>query len=626
MYNTFFGFREKPFKLVPNPDYLYLSKSHEDALAHLAYAVDQGDGFVVIIGEVGTGKTTLCRNFLEQLDSDTESAYIFNPRLDSTQLMSSICNEYGIKTSGRQDIKELLDKLNTYLIAQHRLDRKVVLLIDEAQGLSIESLEMVRLISNLETTRSKLLQIILVGQPELEQKLASHELRQLAQRISLNCQLKPLTASETDGYIRHRVNIAAVRPSEVFTTGACQKAYEYSGGVPRLINIICDRALLAAYSSNQSTIHGSLVQAVAAELDRRGHEIRPRSFPWRALWLAIAIVLLFAVSFWGIRSGILTRLMPGGASSRHDRNATQGIPQVRAYKVPAQPVEPPSEPEVAAQPVERPPEPEVAKQPVEPPSEPEVATQSAETSTVLEPDVAAANDAPQPAVESPPVRPVPQIQNFTTMSRHASRLRATALIFGMWQRPKPAPEQYPPDLPDADFFKISAFRNGLRVYVIENDWELIQRINLPAIVGVKQPGTDSKIYLALIGWDGQQVRLTGDQPDRMVAVDFDQLRAILDGPIYIVWKNTLGYDFIIGQGAKPEALLKVKKLLMRIGYEDILPTPVYDPPLHRSILDFQARHQINTDGLVGPLTKILLIREAGGIDVPLLNQHRRDGV
>lgn len=616
MYNAFFGFREKPFKLVPNPDYLYLSKSHEDALAHLAYAVDQGDGFVVIIGEVGTGKTTLCRNFLEQLGSDTESAYIFNPRLDSTQLMSSICNEYGIKTSGRQDIKELLDKLNTYLIAQHRLDRKVVLLIDEAQGLSIESLEMVRLISNLETTRSKLLQIILVGQPELEQKLESHELRQLAQRISLNCQLKPLTVSETDGYIRHRVGIAAVRPTEIFTAGACQRAYAYSKGVPRLINIVCDRALLAAYSCNQSTVNGNLMQTVTAELDRRGHEVQPRSFPWRMIWLAIAVVLVFAVSFWGIRSGVLTRLMPARTSGRNGRNVMQGVPQARAYKVPAQPVgtSPKPKPETAAQTVEMSPKPE-----------PEAEARPVETSHALDPDVAAASDAPQPTVESPPAMPVPQIQSFTTMSRHTSRLRATALVFGMWQRPQPAPEQYPPDLPDADFFRITAFRNGLRVYVIKDDWELIQRINLPAIVGVKQPGTDRKIYLALIGWDGRQVRLTGDQPDKMVAIDFNQLRTIHDGPIYIVWKNTLGYDFIIGQGAKPEALQRVKKLLMRIGYKDILPTPVYDPPLHKSILDFQARHQINTDGLVGPLTKIFLVREAGGIDIPLLNQRRRDG-
>lgn len=198
MYNTFFGFREKPFKLVPNPDFLYLSRSHQIALAHLTYAVDQGDGFVVITGEVGTGKTTLCRIFLERLDERTDSAYIFYPKLDSVQLLTAICNEFGIRTN-HTSVKPLLDVINGFLIMKNQEDRKVILLIDEAQNLSVENLEMVRMLSNLETTRSKLLQIILVGQPELGDKLDTYELRQLAQRISLSTYLSPLGQNETTG-------------------------------------------------------------------------------------------------------------------------------------------------------------------------------------------------------------------------------------------------------------------------------------------------------------------------------------------------------------------------------------------------------------------------------------------
>jgi len=200
MYNKFFGFKEKPFKLVPNPEYLFLSKSHEEALAHLSYAIYHGEGFVEIIGEVGTGKTTLCRVFLENLDKSIEAAYIFNPKLDALQLLKVINDEFGIDSSP-DNTKDLIDILNSFLIEKKSSGQKVLVLIDEAQNLSLEVLEQLRLLSNLETTREKLLQIILVGQPELGEMLASHKLRQLGQRITINCQLTPLSYAETRDYI-----------------------------------------------------------------------------------------------------------------------------------------------------------------------------------------------------------------------------------------------------------------------------------------------------------------------------------------------------------------------------------------------------------------------------------------
>jgi general secretion pathway protein A len=586
MYNTFFGFREKPFKLVPNPDYLYLSKSHEDALAHLTYALDQGDGFVVISGEVGTGKTTLCRNFLEQLDNHTESAYIFNPRLDSTQLLSSICNEYGIKTSGKHDIKELLDKLNTYLIAQHSMDRKVVLLIDEAQGLSVKSLEMVRLVSNLETTRSKLLQIILVGQPELEDKLASHELRQLAQRISLNCQLEPLTASETEGYIRHRVSIAAVRPVKIFSSNAARRAFEYAGGVPRLINIACDRALLSAYSQNQPKVNEAIMQTVIAELDRRGSQIKPRKIPVRLIWLSILILFLLATSYWGYQSGALSELFSRADPQKPAQTVSKIVPQARAYKVPSY---------------------------------------TAQTEKAPLPRESGQRTLPDAATESRDDHSLELTHILADLDRHTSRQRSLSFLFGMWQKPQAISDHMTSTMPDEEFFRIAARQNGMRSFPVNDDWDLVKRINLPAIVGLKQLRTGNTIFLPLIGWTDRQVRLVGDKLDSIIAIDIDELRAYLEGTAYILWRNILGYDFIIGWGADPDSLLKVKELLVRIGYSDVAPTPSYDPPMRKSILDFQVRHKLNADGLVGPLTKILLIREAGTIDVPLLNQGRGDG-
>ncbi|MEJ2099754.1 MAG: AAA family ATPase [Desulfobacterales bacterium] len=273
MYNTFFGFKEKPFKLVPNPAYFYLSKSHEEALAHLNYAISQGDGFVEITGEVGTGKTTLCRAFLENVNRTVEAAYIFNPKLGPKQLLRTINEEFGIKTNG-ENTKELIDALNLFLIQKKAAGKKVILLIDEAQNLNRNVLEQLRLLSNLETNRDKLLQIILVGQPELSEILNSHSLRQLGQRITLSYQLSPLTFNECKEYIQYRINIAARKTAIKFDRSAYRQIYKYSKGIPRLINIVCDRSLLTAFVLNQFNITAGIAKTSIKELANRGYTRR----------------------------------------------------------------------------------------------------------------------------------------------------------------------------------------------------------------------------------------------------------------------------------------------------------------------------------------------------------------
>ena len=269
MYNKFFGFKEKPFKLVPNPAYFYLSKSHEEALAHLNYAISQGDGFVEITGEVGTGKTTLCRAFLESLNGIVEAAYIFNPKLGPKQLLRTINQEFGIKSAG-DDTKELIDTLNAFLMQKKASGKKVILLIDEAQNLNRNVLEQLRLLSNLETNRDKLLQIVLVGQPELSAILNSYDLRQLGQRITLSYQLGPLTFNESKEYIQYRIGIAAKKTAIKFDRSAYRRIYKYSKGIPRLINIVCDRALLTAFVLNQFKITASITKTSIKELASRG--------------------------------------------------------------------------------------------------------------------------------------------------------------------------------------------------------------------------------------------------------------------------------------------------------------------------------------------------------------------
>ena len=273
MYNAYFGFKEKPFKLVPNPEYLFLSRSHEEALAHLNYAISQGGGFVEITGEVGTGKTTLCRAFLENLDENTVAAYIFNPKLGPKQLIKTINDEFGIHYDA-DNTKDLIDKLNAFLIQKKGERKRVIVLIDEAQNLSKVVLEQLRLLSNLETSREKLLQIILVGQPELAEMLDSHDLRQIGQRISLRYQITPLNFKDTRDYIQYRLNIASHKSTPVFEKGAYRHIYQYSRGIPRLINIACDRALLTAFSLNRPTVTGQLARHTIKEMTGRG---RPSS-------------------------------------------------------------------------------------------------------------------------------------------------------------------------------------------------------------------------------------------------------------------------------------------------------------------------------------------------------------
>jgi general secretion pathway protein A len=292
VYNNFFGFKERPFQLVPNPAYLFLSRSHEEAIAHLNYALSHGDGFVELTGEVGTGKTTLCRAFLEDLDKDSEVAYIFNPQLSQLELLKTINDEFGI-SSEADNTKDLIDTLNSFLMEKKSQKKNVILLVDEAQNLNKEVLEQLRLLSNLETNTSKLLQIILVGQPELQTILDSYDLRQLRQRITLSWYLTPLSRKETKAYIRHRVNIASKKTEDKFTQSAYDLIYKYSGGIPRLINIVCDRALLTAFGDNRRKVTGSIAGSAIRELKSRGGDIN--RFLTRGRLLTSFIVLFCLV-------------------------------------------------------------------------------------------------------------------------------------------------------------------------------------------------------------------------------------------------------------------------------------------------------------------------------------------
>ncbi len=295
MYNEYFGLEESPFSIAPDPRYLYMSEQHREALAHMVYGFNSDGGFVLLTGEVGTGKTTVCRCLLNQIPDTTAIAFILNPKMSVQELLATICDDFGILYSpDSTSIKVFVDLINTFLLDAHAGGRKVVLIIDEAQNLSAEVLEQLRLLTNLETSQRKLLQIILIGQPELRQKLSRPELRQLSQRIIARYHLGVLSRKEVSAYVSHRLSIAGIQ-DPLFPHSTIRKLYRISGGVPRLINVVCDRALLGTYTQSKQLVTPSTLKKAASEVLGEVQSGVSRSHRKTAAWI-LSVCILIIVS------------------------------------------------------------------------------------------------------------------------------------------------------------------------------------------------------------------------------------------------------------------------------------------------------------------------------------------
>ena len=300
MYHQYFGLTEAPFSIAVNPRYLFMSPRHRDALAHLLYGVGTGGGFILLTGEVGTGKTTINRCLLEQLPDDTDIAIVLNPALNAMELLATVCDELRIDyDQEKHTLKTLTDCLHRFLLDNHDRGRKTVLLIDEAQHLDFDVLEQIRLLTNLETNSEKLLQIILIGQPELAQMLARPELRQLNQRITARYNLEPLSREETGAYIRHRLQVAGMNPGqEVFPAAVVRGIHRYTRGIPRLVNVLCDRMMLGAYSRNLGRTDLAMLRVAAREV--MGEEAADTRLHSGRFWLLalVGAVLVGAAALW----------------------------------------------------------------------------------------------------------------------------------------------------------------------------------------------------------------------------------------------------------------------------------------------------------------------------------------
>ena len=291
MYLSYFGLTEKPFNITPDPRFLYLSEQHREALAHLLFSTDESSSFIVLTGEVGAGKTTLCRSMLEDGVEGNRFALILNPMQSPLELLASACDEFGIAYPADPGIKDLVDALNRWLLALNADNEQAILIIDEAQNLGFETLEQIRLLTNLETGSKKLLKIILIGQPELRQMLDRPELRQLSQRVTARYHLAPMTAPETAAYVRHRLEVAGAR-RPLFTAAALKRVHRLSGGIPRRINLIADRALTGAYARQRDIVDPRLVATAAREVSRGANAgATARPLPWFAIIAVVALAL-----------------------------------------------------------------------------------------------------------------------------------------------------------------------------------------------------------------------------------------------------------------------------------------------------------------------------------------------
>ena len=560
MYAKFFGLKQEPFSIAPDPRYLFMSERHREALAHLLYGVNGGGGFVLLSGEIGAGKTTVCRCFLEQIPRRCNVAYIFNPKLTVEELLSSICEEFRIpyehEGPGVPTAKDFVDALNEYLLKTHAVGQNNVLIIDEAQNLSADVLEQLRLLTNLETAERKLLQIILIGQPELREMLARPQLEQLAQRVIARFHLEALSEAETAQYIRHRLSVAGLSRAFPFERNALQRIHRLSRGVPRRINLLCDRALLGAYASSRPRVELDIVDKAAAEVFGPRESTVADRVPWRRVATAGAGVVAGAALF-----GLVSW-------------ATDG-----ASRKPA-------------------------------PIAPTVAQAASGSAAVSASTSAAAAKASSPvaAVAMPVSAPAPaaaaSAPSWIRTERDAWRELAQAwkLELGEGDPCGAAQKQ-----------QLQCFRTPATTLA------LIRQLGRPGFVKVHdlqgQPA-----YALLTGLTSQQATLRSGGVSQTVPLS--SLADSWRGDFATFWRSPPGYGRRPADGESGPAVewLAVKLAALR-GEAAPLPKPAMDAQLRSRIHAFQLSQGLDADGLPGPMTFMQLNR-ATGVDEPRLQTER----
>jgi general secretion pathway protein A len=554
MYHNFFGLSEQAFSIAVNPRYLYMSNQHREALAHLVYGIQVG-GFVLLTGEVGTGKTTIIRCLLEQLPETTDIAIVLNPMASAPELLGIICDELGVNyVEDRATTKDLIDALHKYLLTSHEKGRKTVLLIDEAQLLKPAVLEQIRLLTNLETTTEKLLQIILVGQPELKKLLARPSLRQLSQRITARFHLEALSLAETRAYIAHRLGIAGMPAHQnPFPPAIIKKVHEFSGGVPRLINVLCERMLLGAYGKNQSVIDNTVFRQAATEVSG---ELPPS--PWANL----------ALPRWhlGLVVGLMVLLL---ASFLLGRNTGTGEFLSAAQR---------QAPVVSLE------------QPI---AESSASSNSASSDIVV---------AETPAVDAPiATAETPVVAASVIWERDFNNAQQNLFKYLELSAADSA------CLPRAIY---ACERTQL------STWDELKDINRPAILG-SVTGDKKLAYTILVGLNEEQALVLLD--DQIQAVDWQTLASSWNGSVFYLWRRPPGFEAPLAPGNKGDAVIWLAQQFARLDNQETpLTRNIYNEAMRKRIEIFQTQHQLEADGIAGGQT-LRRLNEALGIDKLLMD-------
>jgi general secretion pathway protein A len=541
MYLQYFGLHENPFSIPPDPHYLYLSRGHQEALAHLQYGLGEAGGFVQLTGEVGTGKTLLVRTLVERLPEGVDVALILYPVLTVAEFIAAICDELRVPHPGEQaSLKQLIDALNAHLLQTHAHGRRTVLIIDEAQNLNREVLEQVRLLTNLETTKQKLLQIILIGQPELAQMLAQQDLRQLAQRITARFHLVALTRKENFEYILHRCRVAGAK-AILFDRKAMEQVYAASGGIPRLINVICDRALLGAYTRGRQVVDASIVKHAAREV---GQGAMPK--PWftpRALAVASALAVALAVAAWQWWPD-WNRVI---ASGKHD-----------------------TEPVTA---------------------QAESASPEAASAAGAIPVAATATDAS--AATTPP-GPVSKLEaSLGSTEARTDTESAMKDLFGRWGLDYSA-------LAGTSGCE-RALNAGLHCIYQTGTWNNLREHNRPAVIEL-QDSSGRKHHVLVTALTADSVSLAMGGPPQ--EFDVQEVGRLWFGKYLLLWKPTAPGQEILRLGDRGQSIVWLRDALARYRGEPLVSdaSDLFDGELRAQLMQFQNRHRLAADGVAGANT------------------------
>jgi len=601
MYTRHFGLARQPFSIAPNPQFLYMSRQHREALAHLMYGVRSSDGFTLLTGEVGTGKTTICRGLVERLPDEVDVALILNPRVTALELVATLCDELKIAyPKDTTSIKVLTDVLNAYLLENHAAGRRTVLIIDEAQCLSAEALEQLRLLTNLETSTAKLLQIILVGQPELRELLARDDLRQLAQRITARFHLVPFSRAETAAYIRHRLELAG-GSGAIFDERVIDLVHNLAKGVPRLINVLCDRAMLGAFAEGASAVDTRIMRKAAAEVLPATRRDGPRRRTWLRGLALLPLGLGLAVGLW---YGI----------SRPYEPAPGYTPQVTVAEAPLSSSTslPPGE---SAPPPDQPPAP-AAVEPAGSALE-QMPSESMPGDAGTSPDtaVAAATEpvpeavVPDPVVGDEPSPPAPSLAEHLDAAGSTALARAWAGLFRLWGYDSAAAtdEQACAQAPAAG---LACLKGG-------GSWGLLSRFDRPAVL-LLHSGSGRPVAVVLQQVDGDRVTLEVD--GEVLRVSRAEVEQAWYGDYRLLWKKPPSGNVMLRPGMRGSDVRWLRERLTEVnGRETVTADPaLYDESLASEVIALQRGHNLLTDGWAGPHTLIVLNNLIADPEIPHL--------